>query len=64
MPGCGSGSPSITTRSPTAQIAKAFLIPESTVGQRITRAKRKIADTGIPYRIPAADEFGARLARC
>jgi RNA polymerase sigma factor (sigma-70 family) len=46
----------------TAQIAKAFLIPESTVGQRITRAKRKIADAGIPYRIPAADELGARLA--
>ena len=46
----------------TAQIAKAFLIPESTVGQRITRAKRKIRDAGIPYRIPAADELGARLA--
>lgn len=46
----------------TAQIAKAFLIPESTVGQRITRAKRKIGDAGIPYRIPAADELGARLA--
>jgi RNA polymerase sigma-70 factor (ECF subfamily) len=46
----------------TAQIARAFLIPESTVGQRITRAKRKIRDAGIPYRIPAADELGARLA--
>ena len=46
----------------TAQIAKAFLIPESTVGQRITRAKRKIRGAGIPYRIPAADELGARLA--
>lgn len=46
----------------TAQIAKAFLIPESTVGQRITRAKRKIRDAGIPYRIPAADELGSRLA--
>ena len=46
----------------TAQIAKAFLIPESTVGQRITRAKRKIRDAGIPYRIPAADELGTRLA--
>jgi RNA polymerase sigma-70 factor (ECF subfamily) len=46
----------------TAQIAKAFLIPESTVGQRITRAKRKISDAGIPYRIPAADELGTRLA--
>jgi RNA polymerase sigma-70 factor (ECF subfamily) len=46
----------------TAQIAKAFLIPESTVGQRITRAKRKINDAGIPYRIPAPDELAARLA--
>jgi RNA polymerase sigma factor (sigma-70 family) len=46
----------------TAQIAKAFLIPESTVGQRITRAKRKISDAGIPYRVPAADELGSRLA--
>jgi RNA polymerase sigma-70 factor (ECF subfamily) len=46
----------------TAQIAKAFLIPESTVGQRITRAKRKIGDAGIPYRIPSSDELGARLA--
>jgi RNA polymerase sigma factor (sigma-70 family) len=46
----------------TAQIARAFLVPESTVGQRITRAKRKIRDAGIPYRIPAADELGSRLA--
>ncbi|MFC7549615.1 RNA polymerase sigma factor [Plantactinospora sp. GCM10030261] len=46
----------------TAQIAKAFLIPESTVGQRITRAKRKISDAGIPYRIPSAGELGARLS--
>jgi RNA polymerase sigma-70 factor (ECF subfamily) len=46
----------------TAQIAKAFLVPESTIGQRITRAKRKISDAGIPYRIPAADELGTRLA--
>jgi RNA polymerase sigma-70 factor (ECF subfamily) len=46
----------------TAQIARAFLIPESTVGQRITRAKRKIRDAGIPYRVPAADELGTRLA--
>ena len=46
----------------TAQIAKAFLVPESTVGQRITRAKRKISDAGIPYRIPSPDELGARRA--
>jgi RNA polymerase sigma factor (sigma-70 family) len=45
----------------TAQIARAFLVRESTVAQRITRAKRKITDAGIPYRIPDADELGARL---
>jgi predicted RNA polymerase sigma factor len=46
----------------TAQIAKAFLITEATVGQRITRAKRKISGAGIPYRIPSPDELGARLS--
>ena len=45
----------------TAQIARAFLVPETTVAQRITRAKRKITDAGIPYRIPDDDELGARL---
>jgi RNA polymerase sigma factor (sigma-70 family) len=45
----------------TAQIAAAFLAPESTVGQRITRAKRKIAGAGIPYRIPRDDELPERL---
>jgi RNA polymerase sigma-70 factor (ECF subfamily) len=45
----------------TAQIARAFLVPETTVAQRITRAKRKITDAGIPYRIPADDELGGRL---
>ncbi|MQA26101.1 MAG: sigma-70 family RNA polymerase sigma factor [Micromonosporaceae bacterium] len=46
----------------TAQIARAFLVPESTVAQRITRAKRKITDAGIPYRIPAPEELSARLS--
>ena len=45
----------------TEQIARAFLVPASTVAQRITRAKRKITDAGIPYRIPDPDELGARL---
>jgi RNA polymerase sigma factor (sigma-70 family) len=45
----------------TAQIARAFLVPETTVAQRITRAKRKISDAGIPYRIPDPDELDARL---
>ena len=46
----------------TAQIARAFLQPETTVAQRLTRAKRKITDAGIPYRIPDPDELGDRLA--
>ncbi|WP_336209872.1 RNA polymerase sigma factor [Nonomuraea sp. LPB2021202275-12-8] len=45
----------------TAQIASAFVVPEVTVAQRITRAKRKIGEAGIPYRIPAADDLPARL---
>jgi RNA polymerase sigma-70 factor (ECF subfamily) len=45
----------------TRQIARAFLVPEATVAQRITRAKRKIRDAGIPYRIPDSDDFEARL---
>jgi RNA polymerase sigma factor (sigma-70 family) len=46
----------------TAQIARAFLVPESTVAQRITRAKRKIRDAGIPYRMPDPDDLGGRLS--
>ncbi len=45
----------------TAQIAAAFLVPESTVAQRITRAKRKIGEAGIPYRVPAADDLPQRV---
>jgi len=46
----------------TGQIAAAFLQPETTVAQRITRAKRKIADAAIPYRIPRDDELPERLS--
>ncbi|MBC3193072.1 sigma-70 family RNA polymerase sigma factor [Pseudonocardia sp. C8] len=45
----------------TGQIAAAFLVPETTVARRITRAKRKITDAGIPYRIPGDDELPDRL---
>ncbi|MGW0733166.1 RNA polymerase sigma factor [Streptomyces sp. NPDC002851] len=47
----------------TAQIARAFLVRESTVAQRITRAKRKITEAGIPYRVPGDEELGGRLAQ-
>lgn len=45
----------------TAQIAAAFLVQETAVSRRITRAKRKITDAGIPYRIPADEELPERL---
>ncbi|HEV3231700.1 MAG TPA: sigma-70 family RNA polymerase sigma factor, partial [Candidatus Dormibacteraeota bacterium] len=46
----------------TAEIARAFLVSESTVAQRIVRARRKIVSAGIPYRIPEGDELPERLA--
>ena len=46
----------------TEQIARAFLVRETTIAQRITRAKRKIADAGIPYRVPDDDELAPRLS--
>ena len=45
----------------TAEIARAFLVPEPTMGQRLSRAKRKIRDTHMAYRIPVADELPERL---
>jgi RNA polymerase sigma factor (sigma-70 family) len=45
----------------TEEIARAFLVPEATVAQRIVRAKRTLAEARVPFEVPRAAEFEARL---
>ncbi|HEX6445281.1 MAG TPA: RNA polymerase sigma factor [Streptosporangiales bacterium] len=45
----------------TAEIARAYLVPEPTVAQRISRAKRTLADARVPYEVPAGEDLVARL---
>jgi len=46
----------------TAEIARAFLVPEPTIGQRIVRAKRALAEAKVPFELPRAEDLAARLA--
>src|SRR5262245_29988456 len=46
----------------TTEIARAFLVPEPTVAQRIVRAKRALADANVPFEVPRGAELEARLA--
>ncbi|MBA3391638.1 MAG: RNA polymerase sigma factor [Deltaproteobacteria bacterium] len=46
----------------TAEIARAFLVPEPTIAQRIVRAKRTLADAGVPFEVPRGPERAERLA--
>jgi RNA polymerase sigma factor (sigma-70 family) len=46
----------------TAEIARAFLVPEATVAQRIVRAKRTLAEARVPFEVPRGDELAARLS--
>jgi RNA polymerase sigma factor (sigma-70 family) len=45
----------------TDEIARAFIVPESTIAQRIVRAKRTLAEKRVPFEVPAGDELSARL---
>lgn len=45
----------------TGEIARAFLVPEPTIAQRLVRAKRTIRDRGLPYEVPEGTELSARL---
>ena len=47
----------------TAEIAKAFLVPEATMAQRISRAKRDIKASGVPFRLPTSQERARTAAR-
>jgi len=46
----------------TPEIARAFLVPEGTVAQRIVRAKRTLAEARVPFEVPARDELAERLS--
>ena len=45
----------------TAEVARAFIVPEATMAQRISRARRTVKDSGEPFRMPSGHDYAARL---
>src|SRR5207302_6392630 len=46
----------------TEEIARAFLVPEATIAQRIVRAKRTLAEAHVPFEVPSGSDLAARLS--
>jgi len=46
----------------TGEIARAFLVPEAIIAQRIVRAKRTLAESGVPFEVPRGSELAGRLS--
>jgi RNA polymerase sigma factor (sigma-70 family) len=46
----------------TTEIARAYLVPESTIAQRIVRAKRTLSENRVPFEVPRGDELASRLS--
>src|SRR5437764_10947929 len=46
----------------TDEIARAYLVPEATIAQRIVRAKRTLSEARVPFEVPRGDDFKARLS--
>jgi predicted RNA polymerase sigma factor len=55
------GTSAARRRSKAAAIAKAFLVPEATMAQRISRAKQTVKDSGVPFQRPGPEEWAGRL---
>src|SRR5690606_8807791 len=71
--GAGLGSPGVSRTSAialtlravggltTAEIARAYMVPEATMAQRISRAKQRIKASGVPFEMPTQEDLAARL---
>jgi predicted RNA polymerase sigma factor len=51
-------------RAEHAEIARAYLVPEPTIAQRIVRAKRTLAQAQVPFEVPRGEELASAWPRC